>query len=136
VDGGADYEGAVVLVAIPHLDPEGDLAGSARVDPQGAFGTVTLWKLPGAFEQDAVPAEIADDRCYRSLFLRHREREVFPARIRNFVPLVFSNVNLHEAAASGNVDVPDASLPFNERVCAQRSVRTLGSYPTPACTAA
>jgi hypothetical protein len=124
VDGGAGDEGALVLVAIPHLDPERDFPGIGIVEPQGAFGAVARGKLPGAFEQDAVPAEIADDRCYLFLFVLDREREVLPARVRNFMPLFFSFVDRHEAAASGNADTPDASLPLNERFCAKRSVRT------------
>jgi len=95
VDGGADDEGAVVLVAIFHLDLEGDLPGSAPVDPQGAFGAVAGRKLPGAFEQDAVPAKIPDDRCYPFLIPIHREREIFPAWVWNFVPLLLPIVDRH-----------------------------------------
>ena len=122
VDGGAGDEGALVRVAIPHLDPERDLPGSGRVDLQGTFGEVSHGKLPGAFKQDSVPAEIADDRCYEFLFPRYREREVLPAGIWNFMPLLFPIVDLHMAAASGNADVSDATLPFSERFCAKRSV--------------
>ncbi len=110
VDGGAGDEGAFVLVAIPYLDPERDLPGSGRVEPEAAFGAVAHSKLPGAFEQDAVPAEIADDRSYQFLFMRHREREVLPARVWNFMPLLSPIIDLHKAAASGNADVPDASF--------------------------
>ena len=95
VDGGAGDEGGLVLVAIFHLDLERDLPGSGRVDPQGTFGAVAHGKPPGAFEQDAVPAEIADDRCYLFLILLHRKREVFPARVWNFMPLLFPMVDWH-----------------------------------------
>lgn len=101
MDGGAGDEGALVLVAIPHLDPECDLPGGGRVDAQGAFGSIAHSKLPGAFEQDAVPAEIADDGCYQFLFLLHREREVLPARVWNFMPLLFPIVDLHYARRIG-----------------------------------
>lgn len=124
VDRGAGDEGALVLVAILHLDPERDLPGSCCVDPQGTFGPFARRERPGAFEQDTVPAEVADDRCYRLLLLRHRECEVLPARIRNFMPPLFSIVDLHMAAASGNADAPDATLPVIERFCSKRSART------------
>ena len=97
----AGDERAFVIVAILHFDPEGDLPGVGFVEPQAAFGAVARGKLPGAFEEDAVAAEIADDRCYRFRFLFHREGEVLPAGIRNFMPLFFSFVNIHEAALRG-----------------------------------
>ncbi len=120
VDGGAGDEGGLVRVAIFHLDLERDLPGSGRVDPQAAFGAVARNKLPGAFEQDAVPAEIADDRWYFFLILPHREREVFPARIWNFMPLLFPIVDCHEVAAPGSADAPDGSFPLNVRFCTKR----------------
>lgn len=98
VDGGAGDEGTFALVAIPHLDPERDFPGIGFIEPQAAFGAVALGKLPGAFEQDAVPAEIADDRRHLFLFVHYRECEVLPARVRNFMPLLFSIVDLHKAA--------------------------------------
>lgn len=109
VDEGACDEGVLVLVAISHFDLERDFPGSGRVDPQTAFGAVSHGKLPGTFEQDAVPAEIADDRCDLFLILLHREREVFPAWVWNFMPLLFTVVDRHEAALSGSADAPDAS---------------------------
>ena len=111
MDGGADDEGILVLVAISHPDLERDLPGSGRVDPQAAFRTVSRGKLPGAFEQDAVPAEIADDRCDLFLILFHREREVFAAGVWNFMPLLFTIVDCHEAALWGCADASNAS-PF------------------------
>ena len=110
MDGGPGDESALVLVAIFHLHLECNLPGSGRVDAQGAFGSVAHSKLPGAFEKDAVPAEIADDGCYQFLFLLHCEREVLPARVWNFMPLLFPIVDLHEAAASGNPDVPEMTF--------------------------
>jgi len=100
MDGGAGDKGALVFVAIHHIDPERDIPGSGRVDFQGTLGAVAHSKLPGAFKQDAVPAEIADDRCYEFLFPRHREREVLSARIWNFMSLLFPIVDLHMAAVS------------------------------------
>ena len=50
VDGGAGDEGALVLVAIPHIDPECDFAGIGFVEPQAAFGAFARCKLPAAFE--------------------------------------------------------------------------------------
>lgn len=122
VDGGAGDERAVVLVAIPYLDRERDLPGGGRVDLQGAFGAVAHGKLPGALEQDAVPAEIADDRRYRFLPLRHREREVLPARVRDFMPLLFPVVDFHGSAASGSADMSGASRSFQEHIYAKRNV--------------
>lgn len=109
VDGGAGDERVLVLVAISHLDLKRDLPGSGRVDPQAAFRAVSRGKLPGAFEQDAVPAEIADDRCDLFLILLHREREVFPAWVWDFMPLLFTIVNRHEAALWGSADASNAS---------------------------
>ena len=111
VDGSADDEGAFVLIAVLHLDPERDLPRSGSDDPQGALGAVSHSKLPGAFEQDSVPAEIADNRCHRFPFVHHRKQEVFPAGIWNFMPFLFPIIDLHAATASGNAAVPDASLP-------------------------
>jgi hypothetical protein len=49
----------------------------------------------------------------------YREGEVLPARVWNVMPLLFSIVDPHKAAASGNADTPDAPLPLNERLCAE-----------------
>ena len=108
MDGGAGDERVLVLVAISHLDLKRDLPGSDRVDPQAAFCAVSRSKLPRAFEQDAVPAEIANNRCDLFLILLHREREVFPAWVWNFMPLLFTIVDCHEAL-SGSADASDAS---------------------------
>ena len=117
MDGGAGDEGTLILVAIPHLDPECDLSGSGRVDVQGAFGSVAHSKLPGAFEQDAVPAEIADDGCYQFLFLLHLERKVLPARVSNFMPLLFSIVDLHVLIYNNYMHYDRACQQFRNEVC-------------------
>lgn len=120
MDGGAGDEGAGVLVAILHLDPKGDFPGIGLVEPKGAFGAVAYGKLPGAFEQDSVPAEITDDCRYLILFVLDRKGEVLPARVWNFMPLVMSFVDIHQSAASGSANSPDASLPLSERLCVKK----------------
>ncbi len=95
VNGGTGDKGPLVIVAISHLDLKSDLPGRGRIDPQGALGAVTRGKLPGAFKQDAVSAEIADDRCYLVLTLFHREREVLLARVWDLMPLLFPLADCH-----------------------------------------
>ena len=121
VNGGAGDEGALVLETIPHLDPERDFPGIGFIEPQAAFGAVARDKLLGAFEEDAVPAEIADDRCYLLRSVLYREGEVLPARVWNFMPLLFSIVDLQEAAASRRLKRHFLSM---STFYAKRSART------------
>lgn len=125
MDGSAGDEGPLVVVAVPHLDPEGDLPRRGLLEPQAAFGAVAFGELPGALEQDAVPAEVADDRLDLLALVPDRENEVLPARVGNGMPLLFSIVGLHRIVERGGPGRPDAYRRPHPGQCAGRA----GSLP-------